>query len=70
METTAVKTVTASKLREEMVVVDPEFHTPLYQLDHKARGSHGDVAWHVWNLETGRFDIVRFRATLSLPVAV
>lgn len=62
--------VRADKLRECMVLVDPDLGTPVYWLDHRTRAARnsGNVQWLAHNLETGRLEQVSFRASLALPV--
>ncbi len=55
--------IPASKLKECMVLMDPELGTPLLWLDHKMRTvrNSGSVRWLAHNLETGRIEEVSLR---------
>ena len=61
--------ITGDKVRECMVLLDPELGTPLYWIDHKmpaTRGS-GDVKFMVHNLETGRIETVNIFRSTNVP---
>jgi hypothetical protein len=49
--------VKATRLREGMVIMDPELGTPALWLDHRTRSTRGSgsVSWYAHDLETGRF---------------
>lgn len=62
--------VTASRLRECMVLMDPDLGTPLMWLDHRLRSTRnsGDVKWMAHNLDTGRLETLNLRASADLAV--
>lgn len=69
LATESVK-IPASKLKECMVLMDPETGTPLMWLDHKMRTvrNSGSVHWMAHNLETGRIEEINLFAKLQLSV--
>lgn len=65
-----VAMVTARNLKPGHVVLDPEFRTPLYSVDHRSRSAtgSGEVSLFVLDYETGRFHHVSILASASIPV--
>ena len=51
-------TIRADRLREGMVLLDPDLRTPLYWIDNRLRSPRGSgqVKVNVWNLEDNRFE--------------
>lgn len=70
LSTPATVKVQASKLRECMVLTDPEFGTPLYWIDHRVRATRnsGQAEFMAHNLETGHFETVRIGGSVKVSV--
>lgn len=66
---TTVK-VQASKLRECMVLTDPELGTPLYWVDHRVRATRnsGQAEFMAHNLETGHLETIRIGGSVKVSV--
>lgn len=65
-------TVAARNLKAGHVVLDPDFHTPVYSIDHRNRATRGsgDVVFFAWDYETRSYHDVTFFASTVVPVAV
>lgn len=63
-------TLEAGKLREMMVILDPELGTPLYWIDHRVRSTRnsGQAEFMAHNLESGHFETIRIGSRVSVPV--
>jgi hypothetical protein len=64
--------VAASKLRECMVLLDPELGTPLYWIDHRVTSTRnsGNATFMAHNLETSRFERLTLFGATEVPVMV
>ena len=62
--------IQANKIRECMILVDPELGTPLYWIDHKVRSTtgSGNAEFLAHNLENGHFETVRIFGTTAVKV--
>ena len=66
----AMTQVPATRVRECMVLLDPELGTPAYWIDHRIPSTprSGQAEFMVHNLETGRFERLAITGHVEVPV--
>lgn len=68
LDSVPATTVKAGRLKGGMVLLDRDLFTPALIVDHKVRGSHGDAAYLVLDLDTRRYTTIRIHANTPVPV--
>lgn len=62
--------IPAGDLKPGHLLVDPELHTPVHSIDHKGKTvrNSGQVSYHTFNHETGKYDEIHLNPKTMVPV--
>lgn len=63
--------ILARNIKPGHVILDPDFHTPLYSVDHRchATARSGEIALLVFDYDTRTYREVRLLAAATIPLA-